>query len=169
MPIFLLVMVTWVCICPDWPSDTSLLLQDTIHTTCSSTKAVKLIARVIQIFPLAQTFMLSRRRQRAKAKKSTEMGMMSDFDNKYVTIGNENINPNKWELANTIEGSTRRPLSNGIFSATLLLQKSMAKKRIEPTTYKLGNTKKFQAPARVRTYDLLAGRAKSEVHFTRWS
>ena len=45
----------------------------------------------------------------------------------------------------------------------------MAKERIELTTYWLGNTKKLQAPARVRTHDLLAGKAISEVHFTRWS
>ena len=61
----------------------------------------------------------------------------------------------------------RRALSTGIFSATLLLQKCMAKERIEPTTYWLGNTKKIQAPSRVRTHDLLAGKAKIEVHFTR--
>ena len=41
----------------------------------------------------------------------------------------------------------------------------MAKERIEPTTYWLGNTKKFQAPARFRTHDLLAGKAISEAHF----
>ena len=35
--------------------------------------------------------------------------------------------------------------------------------------YWMGNTKKFQAPARGRTHDLLAGKAISEVHFTRWS
>ena len=45
----------------------------------------------------------------------------------------------------------------------------MAKERIEPTTYWLGNTKKFQAQARVRTHDPLAGKAISEVHFTPWS
>ena len=45
----------------------------------------------------------------------------------------------------------------------------MTKERIEPTTFWLGNTKKFQAPARVRTHDLLAGKAISEVHFTQWS
>ena len=51
---------------------------------------------------------------------------------------------------------TRRPLSTGIFSATLLLQKKrMAKERIELTTYRLGNTKTFQAPVRVRTHDLV--------------
>ena len=167
MPINLLVIVTWVCICQDWPSDTSLLLQDTIHTSCSGTKAVKLIARIIQVFPLAQTFMTSRSRQRAKARKSREMGMMSVFDNKDVTIGNENINLIERELANTIEESTKRPLNSRIFSATLLWQKSMAKKRIEPTNYWLGNTKKLQAPARVRTHDLLAGKAIIEVHFNR--
>ena len=44
----------------------------------------------------------------------------------------------------------------------------MANERLEPTTYWLGNTKEFQAPARVRTHELLAGKAISEVHFTRW-
>ena len=45
----------------------------------------------------------------------------------------------------------------------------MAKERMDPTIYWLGNTEKFQAPARVRTHDLLAGKAISEVHFTSWS
>ena len=45
----------------------------------------------------------------------------------------------------------------------------MAKERIEPTTYWLENTKKFQTPERFRTHDLLAGKAIREVHFTRWS
>ena len=35
----------------------------------------------------------------------------------------------------------------------------MAKERIEPTTYWLGNTKKFQAAAPIQTHDLLAGKA----------
>ena len=65
--------------------------------------------------------------------------------------------------------TTRHPLSTGVFSATLIAKKNMAKERIEPTTYWLGNTKKFQAPARVRTHYLLAGKGISEVHFTRWS
>ena len=39
----------------------------------------------------------------------------------------------------------------------------MAKEKIEPTTYWLLNTEKFQAPARVRTHHLLAGKAISEV------
>ena len=33
----------------------------------------------------------------------------------------------------------------------------------------MGSTKKIQAPARVRTRDLVAGQAISEVHFTQWS
>ena len=45
----------------------------------------------------------------------------------------------------------------------------MAKKRIEPTTWWLGNTKKLIHQPRVRTHDLLAGKAISEVHFTPWS
>ena len=32
-----------------------------------------------------------------------------------------------------------------------------------------GKHKKFQAPARVRTQNLLAGKAIREVHFTQWS
>ena len=65
-----------------------------------------------------------------------------------------------------MQTKTRRPLSTGIFSATLIAKKRRAKERIEPTTYWLGNTKKLEAPARVRTHDLLAGKAISEVHFT---
>ena len=45
---------------------------------------------------------------------------------------------------------TRRSLSTGIFSATLLLQKK----------YGGGDD---------RSHDLLAGKAISEVHFTQWS
>ena len=50
----------------------------------------------------------------------------------------------------------------------------MTKKWIEPTTYWLGNPKKNQAPARVRTHDLLAGKAKvncASLHGveTKWS
>ena len=37
--------------------------------------------------------MPSTRRQKAKARKSREMDMMSDFDNMDVIIGNENTNP----------------------------------------------------------------------------
>ena len=44
----------------------------------------------------------------------------------------------------------------------------MVKEMIEPTTYWLGHRKKFQAPARVRTHDLLAEKAISEVEM-KWS
>ena len=57
----------------------------------------------------------------------------------------------------------------GYFPHTLIDIKSMAKERIEPTTYWLRNRKKIQAPARVRNHNLLAGKAISEVYFTPWS
>ena len=51
--------------------------------------------------------MPSTRRQKAKARKSREMDMMSDFDNLDVIVGNQNDNHNpiEWELANVIEES----------------------------------------------------------------
>ena len=39
--------------------------------------------------------MTSKWRQKAKARKSREMNMMSDFDNLDVMLGNENNNPNE--------------------------------------------------------------------------
>ena len=50
--------------------------------------------------------MPSTRRQKAKARKSREMDMMSDFDNIDVMIGNENTNSIERELANAIEESS---------------------------------------------------------------
>ena len=44
-------------------------------------------------------------RQKAKARISREMDMMSDFGNIDVLIGNKNTNPIERELANTNEGS----------------------------------------------------------------
>ena len=49
--------------------------------------------------------MPSTRRQKAKARKSREMVMMSDFENKYVILGNDNVNPIDRELSNVIENS----------------------------------------------------------------
>ena len=65
-----------------------------------------MFARTIQRFPLAQLFMPSTRRPKAKARKSREMDMFSNFDNLDLMIGNDNINPIERELANTIEGLT---------------------------------------------------------------
>ena len=71
-------------------------------------------------------------------------------------------------VSNKVQLQTRRPLTPGYFPRHAYCKKSMAKERIEPTTYWLGNTKTFQAPAWVRTHDPLAGKALSEVHFTPW-
>ena len=46
--------------------------------------------------------MPSTRKQKAKARKSREMDMMSDFENMDVMIGNENINSIEQELSNMI-------------------------------------------------------------------
>ena len=48
------------------------------------------------------SFMPSTRKQKAKARKSREMDMMSDFENMDVMIGNENTNPIERELSNMI-------------------------------------------------------------------
>ena len=50
--------------------------------------------------------MLSTRKPTAKARKSIEMDMLSDFDNLDVMLGNENMNPIERELGNTIGDST---------------------------------------------------------------
>ena len=50
--------------------------------------------------------MPSTRRQKAKARKSREMDMMSDFDNLDVMLRNGNNNPNERELADAIEQSS---------------------------------------------------------------
>ena len=50
--------------------------------------------------------MPSTRRQKAKARKSREMGMISDFGNLDVMLGNENINPIERELAEVMEQSS---------------------------------------------------------------
>ena len=49
--------------------------------------------------------MPSTRRQKAKARKSREMGMMSDMDNSNVMLGNGNRNPIERKLADAIEQS----------------------------------------------------------------
>ena len=50
--------------------------------------------------------MPSTRRQKAKAKKSREMDMMSDIDNLDVMLGSGNENPIERELADAIEQSS---------------------------------------------------------------
>ena len=49
--------------------------------------------------------MPSSRKQKAKARKSTEMDMMSDFENLDVMLGNSNNNPIERELAEAIDQS----------------------------------------------------------------
>ena len=46
--------------------------------------------------------MPSTRKQKAKARKSMEINLMSDFENMDVMIGNENTNPIERELSNMI-------------------------------------------------------------------
>ena len=43
------------------------------------------------------------RRQKAKARKSREIDMMSDLDNLEIVLGNGNNNPTERELASAIE------------------------------------------------------------------
>ena len=50
--------------------------------------------------------MPSTRRQKAKARKSREMDMLSDFENLDVMLGNENGNPIERELAEAIDQSS---------------------------------------------------------------
>ena len=50
--------------------------------------------------------MPSTRRQKAKARKSREFDMTSDFENLDVMLGNDNNNPIERELADAIEQSS---------------------------------------------------------------
>ena len=50
--------------------------------------------------------MPSTRRQKAKARRSREMDMLSDYDNLDVMLGNENNNPIERELAEAIDQSS---------------------------------------------------------------
>ena len=50
--------------------------------------------------------MPSTRRQKAKARKSRELDMMSDMDNLDVMLGNGNSNPIERELVDAIEQSS---------------------------------------------------------------
>ena len=50
--------------------------------------------------------MPSTRKQKAKARKSREMDMMSDYDNLDVMLGNDINNPIERELADAIEQSS---------------------------------------------------------------
>ena len=76
----------------------------------------------------------------------------------------DNFPPFLQILFANVTNITRHLLSTGIFSATRLLQKNYYPR---PTGWKTG--KKFRAPARVGTHDLLGGKAISEVHLTPWS
>ena len=49
--------------------------------------------------------MPSTSKQKAKARKSREMGLLSFFDNMDVVLGDESSNPVETELANTIDAS----------------------------------------------------------------
>ena len=50
--------------------------------------------------------MPSTRKQKAKARKSREMDIMSDYDNLDVMLGNDINNPIERELADAIEQSS---------------------------------------------------------------
>ena len=53
-----------------------------------------------------ESFMPSTRRQKAKARKSRELDMMSDIDNLDIMLGNTGENPIERELADAIEQSS---------------------------------------------------------------
>ena len=55
--------------------------------------------------------MPSTRRQKAKARKSREMDMMSDFENMEVVLGSDSVNPIERELSNVI-GNTESHCDN---------------------------------------------------------
>ena len=58
------------------------------------------------MLPLVQSIMPSTRRQKAEARKSREMDMMSDIDNLDVMLRNRSENSIERELADAIEQSS---------------------------------------------------------------
>ena len=52
--------------------------------------------------------MHSTKRQKAEARRSREMDILSDYENLDVMLGDENINSIERELASTINGSASR-------------------------------------------------------------
>ena len=71
--------------------------------------------------------MTSTRRQKAKARKSREMDMMSDLDNIDISFGNARVNPLERELANANEGSVNNEdtESNSRFRRNLSQEKEI--------------------------------------------
>ena len=57
-------------------------------------------------FLLQQSLMPSTRRQKAKARKSREMDILSDMENMDVMLGNGDNNPIERELSDAIEQSS---------------------------------------------------------------
>ena len=75
-----------------------------LELLCNKTQIYK--PKTFYFFLLLQFFMPSTRRQKAKARKSREMAMMSDFDYLDVMLGNEKNNPIERELTDAIEQSS---------------------------------------------------------------
>ena len=61
--------------------------------------------KTIQILQLQSSLMPSTRKQKAKARKSREMDMMSDFENMDYMLGNNTVNTIERELSNVIGSS----------------------------------------------------------------
>ena len=84
--------------------------QDIVYDTCnieSKTTIQPFFCKDNSIyFHLQQILMPSTRKQKAKARKSREMDMMSDIDNLDVMLGSGNENPIERELADAIEQSS---------------------------------------------------------------
>ena len=84
--------------------------QDIVYDTCnieSKTTIQPFLCKNNSIYiHLQQILMPSTRSQKAKARKSREMDMMSDKDNLDVMLGSGNENPIEKELAGAIEQSS---------------------------------------------------------------
>ena len=77
--------------------------------------------------------MPSTRRQKAKARRSREMDMMSDFEKMDVVLGNENANPIERELTDTIHGSVS---INGLESYSHIRRNPSNEKEIRDFSHK---------------------------------
>ena len=72
--------------------------------------------------------MPSTRGQKAKARKSREMDMMSDIDNLDVMLGSGNENPIERELADAIEQSSESKVTTGQMNVKGTIIESLHKK-----------------------------------------
>ena len=93
------VMLTWVYIRPSWPSELFIPVIRLLFS-CSSTSCTRFTVKPssyclqeqFEYFLLFKFLMPSTRRQKAKARKSRELDLLSDYSKMDVMLGEGNSN-----------------------------------------------------------------------------